>query len=45
VDNFSSRRFAGRIYRPSGVSLNGNPAMAARVTGHPWTLEELLDSL
>jgi IS1 transposase len=26
-------------------SLNGTPAMAAGVAGHPWTLEELLGAL
>jgi hypothetical protein len=26
-------------------SLNGTPAMAAGVAGHPWTLEELLENL
>ena len=25
-------------------SLNGTPAMEARLTGHPWTLEELLEA-
>lgn len=25
-------------------SLPGTPAMAARIAGHPWTLEELLDA-
>jgi IS1 family transposase len=25
-------------------SLNGTPAMAARIAGHPWTLEELLEA-
>jgi IS1 family transposase len=25
-------------------SLRGTPAMAARLTGHPWTLEELLEA-
>ena len=24
-------------------SLPGTPAMAAKLTGHPWTLEELMD--
>jgi hypothetical protein len=24
-------------------SLPGTPAMAAKLTGHPWTLEELLE--
>jgi len=24
-------------------SLPGTPAMAARLTGHPWTLQELLE--
>jgi hypothetical protein len=24
-------------------SLNRTPAMAARIAGHPWTLEELLE--
>ena len=24
-------------------SLNGTPAMAARVAGHPWSIEELFD--
>jgi len=26
-------------------SLPGTPAMAAKMAGHPWTLEELLDRL
>lgn len=26
-------------------SLNGTPAMEARLTGHPWTMAELLDSV
>jgi hypothetical protein len=26
-------------------SLNGTPAMAAKIAGHPWTLEELVDKL
>jgi hypothetical protein len=24
-------------------SLNGTPAMAAKVTGHPWSIEELYE--
>jgi hypothetical protein len=26
-------------------SLNGTPAMAAGIAGHPWSLEELFDAV
>ena len=40
----SEKKIAAVSMLAEGTSIRSTPAMAANVTGHVWTVEELLDN-